>query len=244
LHGAVIGGDPDALDGLILPACHAGQERVSIYRHHYLESIADALAEVYPVTRALVGEDFFRQVALVHVRENPPTDPRLSEYGRAFDCTLERAPGCDDYGYLSDVARLEWAVHQAACAPREAALDASAACEALGHRGPVARFRFIAAMQLFCSQWPVDEIWRVHQRAALRSDLRLERQRAWLLIARDEGGTYVRSLDPAAFCLRVQLERGTTLAEAVETMHVAHPEADSSSILGELLGDQTIAEIR
>lgn len=243
LHGAVRSGNAHPVLGLISPAGEAARERLAIYHHHYLESLADALGEVYPVTRALVGEKFFRQVARQHARENPPSDPRLSEYGGAFDRTLEQAPGCKEHGYLPDVAGLEWAVHAAACAPPEGALSLAAACQALEMGGGAARVRFIAAMQLFSSPWAVDQIWQAHHRGDFGTDLRLEPRPAWLVIARDEGGPYLQKVGPEAFYLRLELKGGATLAEAAEATLVVHPQADLSSLLAGLLGDQTIAEI-
>jgi hypothetical protein len=58
--------------------------RFAVYRNNVVVSLIDALADTFPVTQELVGEDFFRAMAGVFVRHAPPTSALLAEYGEGF----------------------------------------------------------------------------------------------------------------------------------------------------------------
>lgn len=124
--------DPDrpCPTGLRGPAGEA-QRRFAVHRNNVVASLVDAVAESFPVVLALVGEAFFRAIASVFVREQPPRSPLLHAYGGAFPVFVEGFGPAASLPYLTDVARLEWARVQACHAadaqplqPGQAALPA------------------------------------------------------------------------------------------------------------------------
>src|SRR6185312_3438621 len=72
----------------------------------------------YPAVEALVGAPFFAYVARAFFQARPPRSPFLTSYGAAFGAFLGSHPQAVAMAYLGEVARLEWAVAQAAAAPR------------------------------------------------------------------------------------------------------------------------------
>jgi len=74
-----------------------------------VSSLIDALADTFPVTEALVGVEFFRAMASVYVRKNPPTSRILAHYGSTFAAFVESFEPASTVPFLSDVARLEFA---------------------------------------------------------------------------------------------------------------------------------------
>ena len=54
------------------------------YRNTVMKGCVDALAANFPAVVRLVGEQWFRAVALDFVTWQPPDDPRLLSYGRGF----------------------------------------------------------------------------------------------------------------------------------------------------------------
>ncbi len=83
--------------------------RFAVYRNNVFVSLIDALAETFPVTQSLVGEEFFRAMAREFVRHNPPGSPILTYYGETFSDFIENFSPADSVPYLSDIARLEYA---------------------------------------------------------------------------------------------------------------------------------------
>jgi hypothetical protein len=81
----------------------------AVYRNNVIVSLVNALADTFPVTQTLVGEDFFRAMAREFVRRHPPRSPVLAHYGRQFPAFIGNFPPAVALPYLSDVAQLELA---------------------------------------------------------------------------------------------------------------------------------------
>jgi hypothetical protein len=73
----------------------------------------NALRLTHATVDALVGEDYFDQVARHYVLEQPPRHASLDGYGETFARFLASLPSAQGLPYLSDVARLDWAIDRA-----------------------------------------------------------------------------------------------------------------------------------
>lgn len=148
-------GVPDAIAGT--------SSRFDVYRNNSAVSLRQALAEAFPVVKALVGDDFFAALAQAYVRDNRPGSPVMLHYGQEFPAFVDRFEPARSVPYLADVARLEraWldAYHAADAAPinidalgdvREADLDDIC-------------LRLHPSLHLLRSKWPVVSIWQAHQ---------------------------------------------------------------------------------
>ena len=71
----------------------AGQ-RFAIHRNNVMSSLVRALEDGFPVTRLLVGEEFFRAMARDYVRAQPPRSPVLLEYGAGLPACRTWATWC------------------------------------------------------------------------------------------------------------------------------------------------------
>ena len=84
-------------------------------------ALIGAIEARYPVTRRLVGDEFFRAMARAYVAEEKPRSPVLIHYGADFPDFVARFEPAREIAYLADVARLEnaWveAYHAAEAAP-------------------------------------------------------------------------------------------------------------------------------
>lgn len=96
------------------------QPGFAVYRNTVHKACVDALQANYPTVLRLVGEDWFRAAAAVHVRAQPPGDARLLLYGMGFPGFLRDFAPAAELPYLSGVAMLDrcWTeAHVAADAP-------------------------------------------------------------------------------------------------------------------------------
>lgn len=208
--------DNDAVLRTITPTpgdLSAGQ-RLAIYRNHHRLSLAAALATHYPSVRAVIGEEAFDQLALDFITGFPPRDGRLACYGDGFAAFLATEARLGALPYLSDVARLDWALIQAQIAADDrAVLPADLAV--LGDDLSSARFRLHPAATLIRSRYPLLAI----RHLALSGDAAAERVDldaggCVLLVLRREGLPAWLILDEEAATLVAALAMGVSLGDA------------------------------
>lgn len=205
---------------LQVPACVARRttsrdRRFGVYRNNVKASLAATLAAKFPVVHRLVGEEFFEATALVFIEHHPPRSPVLAEYGADFARFLEGFEPAADLPYLPDVARLEWARHQAFHAPDAAtvAIDRLAALAA----DDLNDLRLILhpAAAVVASPWPVVSIWTTN---TFDEDVRRigpDRAGEAALVTRPEHDVLVSVLPPGAERVVAALRDGRTLGDAI-----------------------------
>lgn len=212
--------------------------RLGVYRNNVMVSLVDALASTFAVTQQLVGEEFFRAMAQLFVREQPPRSPVLARYGAELPDFISRFAPAASLPYLGDVARLEWlrlqALHAADALPTTP--DAMAACladpEALAHT----RWQLAPSLQLFSSAFAAVSLWAAHQEG---SGLALENvpveqaESAWIF--RSGLDVMVLQTTPGAHALVQALRRGASLGEAVVQAQTAQDDMDVSQAMAQLL---------
>jgi len=119
-------------DGTFKRSLRAGgpsvQQRIAVYRTSVFENAAAALRSAYPVIRRLVGDDFFDFAAGEYVRHQPSVSGDVDDLGREFAGFVTALPEAASLPYLPDMARLEWAVHEAGRASGTASLPAAVPC--------------------------------------------------------------------------------------------------------------------
>lgn len=147
--------------GLTDPQGRPAGRRFDVYRNNVAVSLRTALEEGFPVTRAIVGEDFFAAMAQVFLRSHPPQSPRLWEYGADLPGFLADFPPAAHLPYLPDVARLELAIRHSYHAADATPLPADALAVP-PERLLSARLALAPSLRLVRSEWPVWSIWQFH----------------------------------------------------------------------------------
>ena len=235
---AMLGPDESQLLEVIVGDGLPPAARLQIYRHHVLTSLTDVLQMTFPVICRLVDERFFRYAADAYIRQYPPEDPCLFEYGKHFPLFLATFPPCRDLVYLADVARLEWALHTAWHAEGCAPLDPAELGRLAGHEVAQLTFQFDPSVTLLRSPWPIDQIWRMNQaEEKVEATLDLREEDICLEIRRWDDDVGFRRLAPTTALFRTTLAAGQPLAEAAEAALVADEAFDCVVALHELLTD-------
>lgn len=207
------------------PAQTTGREgapdarRFAIYRNNIAVSLIGAIESRYPVTRRLVGEEFFRAMARSFVARKKPHSPVILHYGAAFPDFVATFNPARDLAYLPDVARLEnaWveAYHSADDDALELAALAAVDPASLGNL----RLKFHAAARLLRSDHPAASIWAGHQgkgEFAPPEHWRSEQT----LITRPGADVQLRILPIGGYSFARALRDGATLGEAHAAMRV------------------------
>jgi hypothetical protein len=224
----------DALYGDVTEFAPASQPSFAIYRNTAMRACLDALEANYPAVACLVGREWFRAAAAVHVAESPPRDARLLIYGDDFAGFLAAFPPASELPYLADVARLDRLWTESLVAVDADVLAASAVAslgpDALGavrlHRHP--------ARHSFTSPLPAVSIWQA-SRAGMAVSPDLVWRAEFAIVTRVDHEVGVTPVDAAALRLLEAIDEGASLADAALSTLGMHPGARIDLLLASLL---------
>jgi len=216
-------------------AALAAQPAFAVYRNTVMKGCVDALQANYPAVARLVGEEWFRAAAAIHVREELPAEPMLLNYGAAFADFLARFEPAAELPYLPGVARLDRLWTEAHAAPNADALDPAAVARltpevlagTLLHPHPAARWAWFADA-------PIYTIWsRNRADAALEDSLDWQPEGALLTRLRD--AVEWIALDAAGCAFLDACAAGATLAAAAQAALAVQGNTDLARLMSALL---------
>lgn len=98
-------------------AINEGKKRgLQVYQANAEVLALRSLQASYPVVHQLVGEEAFTLLARDLWQQAPPTRGDVAQWGGGLAALIRSIPQLAEEAYLPDVARIEWALHQAATA--------------------------------------------------------------------------------------------------------------------------------
>jgi hypothetical protein len=218
--------------------------RFAVYRNNVVASLVDALADTFPVTQALVGEDFFRAMARVFIQTHPVKTRVLTWLGLKFADFIEAFPPANTLIYLPDVARLEMyklnAYHAADARP--VALQTLGA--ALADPAALAdlKIELHPCVHLLQSPHAVWSLWAAHQGILSIETVNTEEAQT-VLIFRQNLDVELLHLSAAAGYFLAQLMAGVRLALAADAAAMHNEDFDLGAILAKLMRLQLITNI-
>jgi hypothetical protein len=195
--------------------------RFAVYRNNVMVSLTDALASGFPVTRDLVGEEFFDAMAREYIGLEAPASPVLAEYGDGFADFIERFPPAGGLPYLADVARLERMRVQAYHAQDASSLAPESLHGLMADPEGLSNLRVSLhpACRILRSHFAVLSLWAAHQhdedaeRRAALAGLDLEHAQD-VLVWRPLHEVLVMPLPTGAAQFLLALADGETLGQA------------------------------
>lgn len=199
--------------GLVGPDGLPSARRFAVYRNNVMVGLIDALADGFPTLQRLVGREFFRAMAGVYARAEPPGSPILLNYGAGFAEFVAAFPPLRHLPYLADVARIEraWveAYHAAEATPAGvtpllAMTPAELGAQALGLH---------PSLRLVRSEHAAFSIWQANQPGQDPGGLDPTPAED-ALILRAAAEVTIRRLAPGEAAFVQALCRGASLAQA------------------------------
>jgi len=203
------------------------EQRLARYRGNLSAGWSKTLAGAYPVLRQLLGDEFFDALAHEYGRAHPSQSGDLNRFGDRMAAFLAGFAPAAAYPYLPDMARLEWALHEAHYAAAGAPLDPAMLTGWTADDFDMARPGLRAPTALFSSPWAVVDIWLAHQPdppCGLPDDP--DRASA-AAIVRPQWRTDLLALDAAAFAALAALRDGATMGEAIDAALARDPDFDA-----------------
>ncbi|PWK61018.1 DNA-binding domain-containing protein [Roseicyclus mahoneyensis] len=200
-------------------------KRFDVYRNNVAVSLTQALETGFPTIAKLVGDDFFKAMAGVYLRANPPADPRLALYGTSFPGFLARFAPVAHLRYLPDVARLDLGLRQSYHAADAAPFDTTgidpAAVMALSPR-------LAPATLVLSSRHPVHGIWRYNTTEGAPKPAPGAQD---VLLARKGFDPMPYLLPPGGLTFARALKGRLTLSDAMTRTLADHPKADIAALV-------------
>jgi hypothetical protein len=222
-----------APSGLVGPDGEDSPRRFAVYRNNVSVALTEALVANFPATRRIVGEEFFRAMALAHARSSPPTTPVLLGYGAAFADFIAGFEPAAELPYLADVAR--WAWISAHHAPDVAPLPPERLADAPGDQAGRLCFDLHPSVRIVCSRFPVLTIWRMNLEDGTPAPIELEAGGEDALVLRPDADVEVRALPAGAAAFISALAAGRNLAAAADAGRRAAAAFDLAGNLTALL---------
>jgi hypothetical protein len=137
--------------------------RLNLYRHNARAMFVGALARSFPVVLRRVGAGYFHRLAADYREAHPSRSGDLHWIGEHFPAWLAVHLTGTEYGWLADLARLEWACEEVLVAADAPAIS----MDALGGVAPEAlpgmRLQLQPALRCVSSRYPVWSVWRANQ---------------------------------------------------------------------------------
>jgi len=189
--------------------------RLAVHRNNVVSSLIDAVADTFPVVQELVGEEFFRAMASVFVRQHPPRSRVLAHYGAEFAAFVDGFAPARGVPYLADVARLERArvlAHHAADADP---LTAEMLGVAMSSGEELGRLQLVChpSTSVVVSEYAIVSLWAAHQGEGDLSAIDVALPES-ALVVRPGLDVLVLRLPPGAARFVIALQAGAGLAEA------------------------------
>ncbi|MCP8885212.1 putative DNA-binding domain-containing protein [Devosia sp. XJ19-1] len=220
--------------GLVSPRGTTDAKRFAVYRNNVHVSLTAALAARFPVTRMVVGDDFFAGMARLHVGQTKPTTPVLLHYGDSFADFIAGFPPASELPYLPDLARLEAAWSDSYNAADIGGLSPTGLAAMAPETLADLSLALAPAARLISSAYPVGSIWSAHQQVPFVPPKQSGTEH--VLLTRPQADVRLTIIPPAAAALLRALADGLTLGAAADAVFATHPDFDPGSALVGLAG--------
>lgn len=219
-------------------------ERFSIYQNNVFYSLTTALADLYPTIKKLVGEEFFNGTANAYIRQNPPTQAAMVYFGSTFPQFLLEFEHTQSMPYLSDVAQLELARHQAYHAANTPALDAEFFTQVNAEAFEQSTVEFHPSVALLDSNFPIFTIWQSNQELKVGEEANTEMESTankqgtinldepeWLIVVRHNYEIVVFNIDYATYLFYTMMMKKKSIIEAANAMQQKENKSDISAAI-------------
>lgn len=201
--------------GVIGPDGVADVRRFSVHRNTIMVGLVEALEQRFPVTRRLVGEEFFHAMARTFAAGNMPRSPLMMHYGDEIPAFVAAFGPARSVPYLADVAALELAWSRAYHAPEAVPLGTDAMRRVLPAALIRSKLTTHPSLRRLRSPYPIGSIWRMHQ-----GEAGVEALEDWvgedLLVLRPDAEVTVHILPPGRHAFVGALTSGESIAAAAD----------------------------
>ncbi|MEM6382137.1 MAG: DNA-binding domain-containing protein [Pseudomonadota bacterium] len=213
------------------------EEAFAVYRNNVMSSLIEALADSFPITVKLIGDEPARAVMAGFARTHPPRTAILAEFGADFPDFLANHPVSASRPFLADLARLEMlqlgAYHAADAPCLDGATLATVDPETLS-RG---HLLVHPAVRLLNTKFAIVSVHAIEKAANSGADLGDARARLDInrpehaIVTRPVYEPIVRAVSPGGYAFFAACKGSDTFADAAEKAFEVQPDFDLQATL-------------
>lgn len=192
------------------------QERFARYRGNLVATWEKTLSAAFPVLQQLVGDEFFAALCRAFGHAHPSDNGDLNLFGAQFAHFLASFPHVAQYPYFPDMARLEWAVHEAYYAADGRSVTPQELLVLAPDVLDQTRFRLHPSCALIDSPWALAPLWFAHQESPETGFPAQLDVASHVLVCRPAWKPQVVELSAAQFALLAALADGQTFGAALD----------------------------
>lgn len=142
-------------------------ERMAVYRRNIMTTLRGALGDIFPTTKSMMGREIFLAAADMFIQQTPSLSGDLNQFGREWPDFLngyaQSSPSSCLPAYLHEMARLDWAWHEAFHAADHEPLDLLRLAAVPGEQHASLVFSLHPSAHLIESPHPLWQLWQMHQ---------------------------------------------------------------------------------
>lgn len=215
--------------------------RLRIHADAYRLRLVEVLANDFPVTAALLGEERFDAIAIGFIQAHPSTHPSLRHFGRGFADGLQQRAATPRN--LHQLARFEWTQGEVFDAADAAPLAIDVIASLPADAWPALRLHLQPSLRMIALACNAPALVEAHAHGRALPVLRNARVADWLLW-RCDGDVHWRRLDIDEAALLRAVANGETFGELCELatdFHAHDGPLRAASLLKRWLADGLLA---
>lgn len=240
----VLDKQPGPVQGVIEPRGFLPEQRLKIYRNNIYSTLIESLQSIYPVSCTMVGEEFFRSMARAYIRTHIPETGDLRDYGETLPAFMESMPELENFPYMPDVAKIDWACHVSFHADSAPALTVSKLNEFSPDTHEHLILHLHPAVSPINSNFPIFDIWEfgtANDPDCAAPDLNAHGQS--VLVYRKNNAVKVANVDSELFTMVDLASKEHTLGKIIATILEMKPDYNLKSGLYQLFSFDTVRSI-
>ena len=137
----------------------SAEQLMGLYRNNFYIGLSEYLSDCFPAVVALVGEEFFAQLAKAYIIECPLSQANLELYGQGFAPFIKDCPQAESLEYLADIAALDWAFDRAKSVVSLQDFPFTQLAQVTAQQQQQISFRLQPETLLLCAPYPLLKIW-------------------------------------------------------------------------------------
>lgn len=206
---------------LSLPLGIQAAIRVGVYAGGYPARLLDAVAESHPAVAHVLGQGAFAALVARYVRALPPQSYNLNDAGSRLAEYLPVDRLSAQLPFLSDLARMEWAIVRAFHAPVREAFDPATVTNWSAEDWFGTRIDLQVGTALVRSAWPIHAVWAARETPVDEIDIDMTAGGNVILIHRAGFEVVCESIGEAEATAIQALLGGATLGDVSERLSAA-----------------------
>lgn len=219
------------------------ETRLKIYRNHIVTTLSEVLVMNFSLVEILTGTDFLKTAAKLYLFDNPPTEACLDRYGEGFSDFLTSYKHANHLPYLSDIAKLDWAMNESRTAKNDDTLQREDLADIPPKSYESAVFQLKKSVRLLYSPFPLDKIYRFCEEQSEENILDVSPEDNYILITRLGWEPKIFKLDKPEYEFFIMLQNKEKLGMALETILNTYPNFNFAEFLQNYIDLETFSNV-